>query len=80
MAEKKKDVTESTEIVVVEVTEELLREKLYEVRGVKVMLDSDLAEIYGYTTRIRRNVKNHKPHRMLFNSSSCAIWQRSCFE
>ena len=41
MAEKKKDVTESTEIVVVEVTEELLREKLYEVRGVKVMLDSE---------------------------------------
>ena len=38
MAEKKKDVTESTEIVVVEVTEELLREKLYEVRGVKVSL------------------------------------------
>lgn len=42
MAEKKKDVTESTEIVVIEVTEELLREKLYEVRGVKVMLDLDL--------------------------------------
>ena len=31
MAEKKKDVTESTEIVVVEVTEELLREKLYDI-------------------------------------------------
>ena len=60
MAEKKKDVTESTEIVVVEVTEELLREKLYEVRGVKVMLDSDLAEIYGYTTKaLNQQVKNN---------------------
>lgn len=60
MAEKKKYVTESTEIVVVEVTEELLREKLYEVRGVKVMLDSDLAEIYGYTTKaLNQQVKNN---------------------
>ncbi len=60
MAEKKKDVTDSTEIVVVEVTEELLREKLYEVRGVKVMLDSDLAEIYGYTTKaLNQQVKNN---------------------
>lgn len=60
MAEKKKDVTESTEIVVVEVTEELLREKLYEVRGVKVMFDSDLAEIYGYTTKaLNQQVKNN---------------------
>lgn len=58
MAEKKKDVT--AEIVVVEVTEELLREKLYEVRGVKVMLDSDLAEIYGYTTKaLNQQVKNN---------------------
>ena len=47
MAEKKKDVTESTEIVVVEVTEELLREKLYEVRGAKVMLDSESCVIIG---------------------------------
>ena len=60
MAEKKKDVTESTGIVAVEVTEELLREKLYEVRGVKVMLDSDLAEIYGYTTKaLNQQVKNN---------------------
>ena len=52
--------TESTEIVVVEVTEKLLREKLYEVRGVKVMLDSDLAEIYGYTTKaLNQQVKNN---------------------
>ncbi len=61
MAEKKKKVTDNTEISVVEVTEELLREKLYEVRGVKVMLDYDLAKIYGYTTkRFNEQVKNNE--------------------
>ena len=35
------------EIQVIEITEELLRKKLYEVRGQKVMLDYDLAKIYG---------------------------------
>ena len=60
MADKIKDVTENTEIATVEVTEELLREKLYEVRGVKVMLDADLAEIYGYETKnFNRQVKNN---------------------
>ena len=57
MASKKKTKEEKT---VIEVTEELLHEKLYEVRGVKVMLDSDLAEIYGYETKdFNRQVKNN---------------------
>ncbi len=60
MAKKKKGITENTEIAVVEVTEALLREKLHEIRGVKVMLDSDLAEIYGYETKaFNRQVKNN---------------------
>jgi len=60
MGDKKKAVVENTEIVPVEITEELLKEKLYEVRGVKVMLDSDLAEIYGYETKnFNRQVKNN---------------------
>ena len=60
MAERKNDVTGNPEIAIVEVTEELLREKLYEIRGVKVMLDSDLAEIYGYETKdFNRQVKNN---------------------
>lgn len=33
MDDKKKEVVENTEIVPVEITEELLKEKLYEVRG-----------------------------------------------
>ena len=28
-----------------------IRDKIYTIRGVKVMLDFDLAEIYGYTTK-----------------------------
>ena len=41
MAEEKKD-----EITAIEITEEYMRGRLYEFRGRKVMLDSDLAEIY----------------------------------
>ena len=39
----------NTEITIID--ESLLRDKIYEVRGVKVMLDFELAEIYGYTTK-----------------------------
>ena len=60
MADKKRTELVSTEIGTIEVTEELLREKLYEIRGVKVMLDADLAEIYGYTTKaFNQQIKNN---------------------
>ncbi|MBO7485247.1 MAG: ORF6N domain-containing protein [Spirochaetaceae bacterium] len=37
-----------------------LKDKIYVIRGVQVMLDSDLAEIYGYTTkRLNEQVKNN---------------------
>ena len=50
---------EKQEIILVD--EELLRSKIYEVRGQKVMLDVDLAEIYGYETKsFNRQVKNNK--------------------
>ena len=40
--------------------EALLKDKIYVIRGVQVMLDSDLAEIYGYTTkRLNEQVKNN---------------------
>ena len=53
-----KDVT-STGIAIVD--EETLRGKIYVIRGQKVMLDSDLAEIYGYTVsafnqQVKRNI------------------------
>lgn len=41
--------------------EQSLRDKIYEIRGQQVMLDSDLAEIYGYTVsafnqQVKRNI------------------------
>lgn len=48
------------EIEIVEVSEELIKEKTYEVRGYRVMLDFDLAKIYGYTTKVfNQQVKNN---------------------
>ena len=49
---------QSTEIAIVD--ERTIRNKIYEVRGVKVMLDFELAEIYGYETKnFNRQVKNN---------------------
>ena len=40
--------------------ETLLKSRIYTIRGVKVMLDADLAEIYGYTTKaFNQQVKNN---------------------
>ena len=39
---------------------EQLKDKIYEIRGIQVMLDSDLAEIYGYSTKaFNQQVKNN---------------------
>ena len=47
-----------TEIAIVD--ERTLRDKIYTVRGVKVMLDFELAELYGYETKnFNRQVKNN---------------------
>lgn len=46
------------EIAIVSVED--IRGKVYVVRGKKVMLDADLAAIYGYETKIfNRQVKNN---------------------
>ena len=53
MMEKEKD-----EVVLIDETS--IQDKIYFVRGQKVMLDFDLAEIYGYTTtRFNEQVKNN---------------------
>ena len=39
MAEEKKE-----EIAVIEITEEYMKERIYEIRGQRVILDSDLSE------------------------------------
>lgn len=59
MANKKAE-AEKAEIEIIEITEEYLRDRLYEIRGRKVMLDADLAAIYGYETKgLNRQVKNN---------------------
>ncbi len=41
-------------------TSEDIRSRIYTIRGVQVMLDSDLAEIYGYETKLfNEQVKNN---------------------
>ena len=46
------------EIVIVD--EKSIRDKIYTVRGVQVMLDFELAEIYGYETKnLNRQIKNN---------------------
>ena len=41
-------------------TVDSIRQMIYEVRGVKVMLDADLAALYGYTTKaFNQQVKNN---------------------
>ena len=43
------------------ISKEMIENKIYNIRGQKVMLDSDLAKIYGYTTkRFNEQVKNNR--------------------
>lgn len=47
-------------IEAIDVTEEYLKNRLYIIRGKRVLLDTDLAEIYGYDTKsFNRQVKNN---------------------
>ena len=42
------------------IDENFLKSRIYMIRGVKVMLDSDLAEIYGYDKKVfNQQVKNN---------------------
>ena len=55
MADEKKN-----EFEIVDINETTLQSKIYLIRGQKVMLDFELAEIYGYTTtRFNEQVKNN---------------------
>ena len=53
------------------VDDRTLKEKIYFVRGQKVMLDSDLAEIYGYETKgfnrqVKRNIEKSEGEDFMF--------------
>ena len=61
MAKKKNNVVVApVESGISLIDESLLKSRIYTIRGVKVMLDGDLAEIYGYSTSaFNRQVKNN---------------------
>lgn len=45
---------------IIEITQNSIKDKIYIVRNQKIMLDSDLAKIYGYTTKtFNQQVKNN---------------------
>ena len=51
---------EKEETNIIELTEESMESMVYTIRGVKVMLDFDLARIYGYSTKaFNQQVKNN---------------------
>ena len=73
-----------TELVVL--TEIDLKEKIYFIRGQKVMLDFDLAEVYGYSTKrlneqVNRNLQKF-PSDFLFRLNTAEVKDlvRSQFE
>lgn len=44
----------------IEITEKHIRDRIYEIRGQRVMLDADIAEIYGYTNkRLNEQIRNN---------------------
>ncbi|OWU99390.1 hypothetical protein B7994_11290 [Fibrobacter sp. UWR2] len=67
------------------IDENLLKSRIYTIRGVKVMLDADLAEIYGYSTkRFNEQVKNNiakfdEDFRFQLNEAEISLLSRSKF-
>lgn len=52
----------------------IIENKIYELRGVKVMFDFDLAELYGMETKVlkqavRRNIKRFEGEDFMFEVS-----------
>lgn len=67
------------------IDENMLKSRIYTIRGLKVMLDADLAEIYGYSTkRFNEQVKNNiekfdEDFRFQLNSEEIEELSRSKF-
>ena len=56
----KKEVTAIAKSEFSLIDENMLKSRIYTIRGLKVMLDADLAEIYGYSTKaFNQQVKNN---------------------
>ena len=72
------------EIAVIEINEEFMTEKLYEFRGTKVLLDADLAEVYGYELKafnqqVKRNIERFQNDMMFQLSDNEVAYLRSQF-
>lgn len=57
---------------------QIIQNKIYEVRGVRMMLDKDLAELYGVETKVlnravKRNIERF-PERFMFRLTKEPIW------
>ena len=77
--DKKKD-----EIAVIEINEEFMKQKLYEFRGCKVLLDADLAEVYGYELKafnqqVKSNIERFQNDMMFQLSDDEVEYLRSQF-
>ena len=60
----------SNDMIIPELNYKTIESMIYEVRGQRVMLDYDLAKIYGYTTKafnqqVQRNIEKF-PERFMF--------------
>ena len=69
------------ELSVIELTEENIESMVYEIRGQKVMLDFELARIYGYTTKafnqqVQRNIDKF-PEDFMFQLTMGEVGQLS---
>ena len=76
---------EKTELIIPELNKETIEGMIYEIRGQKVMLDFDLARIYGYETKrlneqVKRNI-NKFPAEFMFKLKKQEIYniERSQF-
>ena len=56
------------DLAIVPANEPIIRDLIYTVRGVQVMLDSDLAMLYGVETRALNQAVTRNPRRGLPNS------------
>lgn len=55
-----KMIVKEKELEIPELTIDIIHSMIYEVRGIKVMLDFDLSKIYGYSTKhFNQQVKNN---------------------
>lgn len=81
----KKDVTAIAKPEFFLIDENMLKSRIYTIRGLKVMLDADLAEIYGYSTKVfNQQVKNNiekfdEDFRFQLNSEEIEELSRSKF-